>query len=207
MDHHPQGLRRRRVPGRLDRPRGPGPEGRQGKGRRPRAGGQKFAARQGHGGHPTFNRLLSTASQGGTIRALEPARGLEVVDDRLPRRIPAELSPQPQRQVGQVAGGDDALAALEVRDRRPPRLDAVEEVAHVAAELVVLVPRIVTDRLGPERGGIERRPRRAGRPAVGLVDPRLPLHNYYTRRHPPIPPDDDADHQYRQFPRPRSAAA
>ena len=82
----------------------------------------------------------------------------------LPGRVPAELAAEAQREVGQVAGRGDAMAALEVGDRLAARLDAVEEVAGVAAELVELVPGLVLDRLGPG-------PRRADRRlAVGAAD-------------------------------------
>ena len=104
-------------------------------------GGQQFATGQGLAITPPSHRLLEHGVPGRTIRPLEPACGLGVVADRLLGGIPAELPAQTQRQVRQVAGSHDSVTALEVGDRRAPRLDAVEEVACMAAELVVLVAR------------------------------------------------------------------
>ena len=80
MDHHPQGLRRRRCPAGSIGPRGPGTRG-QGAARvaAPAQAASSSRRVERHGGYPTFNKALEHGVPGRPIRALEPAHGLGVV--------------------------------------------------------------------------------------------------------------------------------
>ena len=130
MDHDPH-LRRPGIGGR---------RGGRRQGQRRGAGGEEVATGQVHGGSP-HSQGLEHAIPGRPVRPFESVVGVGIADDGLPGRVPAELAAEAQREVGQVAGRGDAVAALEVGDRLAARLDAVEEVAGVAAELVELVAR------------------------------------------------------------------
>src|SRR6266540_6896697 len=69
---------------------------------------------------------ISTCSDpiGSAHRAIEPAVRLLVRRELLPQGVPAERAAEPDGDVSDVAGGDRAVADLDVGDRAVPRDDA-----------------------------------------------------------------------------------
>src|SRR6185312_16818422 len=102
-------------------------------------GGEHLTPRRSH--RLSFQQGGSLGVPGGSIGPFEKRFGLGVSLDRLTLRIPADLAPEPEREVCQVARGHDPMSAFQVRDRVATRSDGLEEAARVAAELVVLVAR------------------------------------------------------------------
>src|SRR5262249_15622978 len=86
------------------------------------------------------------------IRTREQFVRLSLTDDFFTPSVPTDLTAQPERDIGQVTDDRDTMGACEIGDRRPPRLDAVEEVTDVALELIALVACVVFDGLDPGLG-------------------------------------------------------
>src|SRR5208282_3292496 len=95
-----------------------------------------------------------------SIRTCEHGRGLRVANDLLPLSIPPDFSAEAHRDVGQMASGGHAMLFFEIGDGLLPRLDAIDEVAGVRGQQIVVD--LPSHRLAPRWSRRIRRVLRAG---------------------------------------------